>query len=343
MNDSNFLSYKNKYGQIQAVHKIENGILKLSKNLISRLDYSYHKEKHDKINELILNKENKTMTFLLEKVLNDLDIENVKNICNKINSIIPDEIYNIKIKNLNILENILSKKLLSFLLSNSFDYLNCKNTNAKSFYNIVDFLSTKYPKLITKNCYSYPIAYNILPILSILSSNDITNIDEDECHVCLGKCNIQMINSTCCCKSKIHFCCLLKCVLLFNNNCKTCNTSYNATIDKYQRINFPSNSIYRQPLMNDYIFIKDDDIKNKIQYAIMYLEINILENLLNNITKEDFYNYKNNANYHALHDKVDGLIQLKKNPYSNLNYYNFKEEHDKINQLLYDIEEKFSH
>jgi hypothetical protein len=89
------------------------------------------------------------------------------------------------------------------------------------------------------------------------------------------------------------------------------------SMDKHGRVFFPHADIYPSPLMDHYEVVHD---KNRaLHFAIAYLEADRVFSILSAMSKDEYLNYKRNADMHALH-RLDnnGHLALIDCPYTNM-------------------------
>lgn len=63
--------------------------------------------------------------------------------------------------------------------------------------------------------------------------------------------------------------------------------------------------------MNDYVFIKTNDLNLKLHFAIAYLQVTIVNDILNNMTLEQYKECVCSADYYALHDIKNNIYFLR--------------------------------
>lgn len=148
--------------------------------------------------------------------------------------------------------------------------------------------------------------------------------DNDFCCFCLQetiKTGNPLINNTCYCKNKIHIKCLVKMVLRHSSQCKICNGSNGSVIDPCgHRVSFPSKGIYKMALTDSYNIIEPNDKTSKLYYAILYLQTNIIRELLETFTPEEYKKYYENTDYDKIHSRHDFTNALTLKPVILTNY-----------------------
>jgi hypothetical protein len=83
--------------------------------------------------------------------------------------------------------------------------------------------------------------------------------------------------------------------------------------------------------MSNYFVITDSDKNLKLHYAVAYLQVDRVKQLLSSFTKEEYENYYKTADYYAVHrrDPKTKALTIKDMPYTNLprenNFLKFKE------------------
>jgi hypothetical protein len=250
--------------------------------------------------------------------------------------------------------NILSYILVSLMSSgfSKFPCLNCisySNMNTTNPYNterdiqirdqvlkIIEYICSKYPKLIADHWVETAISYGSNLILAIL----LKYYDDDDdslerCNICYSNCQIQLIDYPCECKMKVHLTCLINIIeALGDNICRVCHKSYNAGIDHRHRIFFPFANIYASKLMSSYEIIPFENKLESLYYAIEYLQIERTKEILETMTKEEWDEYKkrNNDPRMGLYYYVDGEFQLKEAINLPKKYY--EKEYKAINKML---------
>ena len=136
------------------------------------------------------------------------------------------------------------------------------------------------------------------------------NYNKDTCYICMADHDLNLLKMPCTCNMYIHLECLVE---LVNNNgkkCMTCHNSLGAIIDKKKRIHFPKLNIYKAPLVNQYLIIDKNNINKSLTYALIYLQIDKIKEILNDMTNEQFQYYKNNVSFAGLHQFDENLINL---------------------------------
>jgi len=263
-----------------------------------------------------------------------LEIDRVKELINESSKEELLNFHEIKTTNyqefLNILEYI-------FLKIDSY----YKSTREPCF-NLIKHICKIYPEFITNKlikgrCYDFIKNMNVL---QILRNNMIDNENDDEqCIICFSSNKNLLINNTCSCKNKIHLDCLTNSIKHNINNdydiCKTCETTNNCVIDEKYRFLFPNKNIYRQPLLSNYVFIDENNKKEQLFFAIIYLQTKTVENILNNMTSDEFIEYRKwLRDITGIHRIKNDKLVLADNLYSNLSKDKHKYEYDIINALL---------
>jgi len=188
---------------------------------------------------------------------------------------------------------------------------------------LVEYLCSTYPELITYNDIEGANRLNCNVIANILENYYIDKIktyDEPICCICFSSFEVNLINNVCVCKNHIHIKCLIKCINQFGDICRTCNNSTHSHLDSKNRIMFPKVNIYPSPLLTGYLILKDEF--EQLHYAIAYLCIDRIKDLLNNMSDEKFKKYVEKADYYTLHKKENNLLKLKDVPYTNLSRSN---------------------
>jgi hypothetical protein len=275
-----------------------------------------------------------------------LQLDNIKNI---LNNMTEEQILNYKkyLYNPNITtnENILDFILFELIGSSGgisfpvclkyISYMNItnynkQNANFKIFIDklieIINFICNKCPKLITKKMIEHLTYRRCTKLVKILSNYYINDkFNKNTCYICMADHDVNLIKMPCTCNMYIHLECLVE---LVNNNgkkCMTCRNSLGVVIDKKKRIHFPKLNIYKAPLVNQYLIIDKDNIIESLRYAIIYLQIDKVKEILNNMTSEQFQFYKKNVRFGGLHklDKNNNKLKLADSLFSNFNRRSF--------------------
>lgn len=181
----------------------------------------------------------------------------------------------------------------------------------EKFYRIFELICKNYPHMINDKYYS-----NHKDILSNIL--DKYYVEKDSCYICLSNHKFRLINSLCKCKNKVHFQCLLNLIKsnIKQEKCSVCLGNLGFFIDKRRRIMFPHLDIYPQPLISNYLFLKEENYTTKLHYAIAYFQTPRVFNLLRKMSDEDIKDYYIKADRYALHNACD--MTIKDMPYTNL-------------------------
>lgn len=186
---------------------------------------------------------------------------------------------------------------------------------------LIEYLCKICPRLITNQIFENILCFsNENKVLSILRNYYIDeNSLDDCCIICYSSNNINLINNTCSCKNKIHMECLIELYRCNGSICKTCNNNNDGVVTKNNKIIFPFSNIYQQPLLiNRYSIIPQENKILSLHYAIAYLQVNRVKDLLDKMNSDEFKLYIKQADYYALHKFQDGIIKIKDVPYTNL-------------------------
>jgi hypothetical protein len=214
--------------------------------------------------------------------------------------------------------------------------LNLINQSKDLYLQILDYICKNYSELITQKQIEKTVHYNAKPITDILMKYFIeTNIDDNnKCCICFSNIRVQLIDNICLCKNKIHYNCLIDCIQKNNkNNCSVCKTKYEYFLDSRKRFIFPYANIYPAPLISSKIhFIDKNDKSSQLHFALVYLIIPRIKQILDDMTYEEFINYKKHADYYGLHKSH--FYELLDMPYSNLSKEKHLYEFNEISNLL---------
>ncbi|AYV79864.1 MAG: hypothetical protein Gaeavirus1_1, partial [Gaeavirus sp.] len=211
----------------------------------------------------------------------------------------------------------------------------CNPIALNLFYELLEYLCPKYPELITDKMLDYCNYNRCTKLYKTLIQNYIdkdTSPDTDRCYICLSTYPGELIDCTCICKNKIHLNCLHDICKSLGDTCSTCNTSLKSFISE-GRLLFPFSGIYKSPLMNHYIFLKETDLNQQLHFAIAYLCTKRVKQLLSTMSTSEFLNYKETADFYALHENKETL-QLRDAPYTNLHRLRNIKKFSKIEHLL---------
>jgi hypothetical protein len=206
-------------------------------------------------------------------------------------------------------------------------HLECVNL----YCEILDYLCSKYPQSIKPSHFECMNAYSATRVIKILQKyfQDDAPL-ESSCFVCGTSYSSNLITCTCKCKINVHLQCLIELITKNSDTCKTCLTKFGSKIDKRGRMFFPDSDIYASPLMSSYIFPKT--LNDKLHFAIIYMQVNRVKQILQSMTPEQFTDYKNNADYVSTHSPT--FYDLISNPYSNYSRHMYPIQHQQISQLL---------
>lgn len=192
----------------------------------------------------------------------------------------------------------------------------------KIYLEILEMLVEKFPKLITDKVIEIIHRWNVTIMIEIVTKymrDDMNNIDAgNECYVCSLSYADQLINSPCSCKNLVHLHCLIKITKENGDTCRTCRNNFGHQIDNRGRYFYPKIDIYASPLMSNYIMIENDDYKNKLHFAIAYLQVERVLELLSAFTKDMLEDYIKDADYYALHVVSDKKFLIRNMPYTNM-------------------------
>jgi hypothetical protein len=208
---------------------------------------------------------------------------------------------------------------------------------------ILELICVTIPELITENEIKTSTEHRATSIINILVNNYIeTNIEHEACFSCFSSHSINLIDNTCLCKNKIHLECLINITKKIGHICQTCKNDNGGIITSNGVLIFPDYNIYYDPL-SDYYTIATD-VNTQLHFSIGYLQYKRVDQILNNITKEQYQNYYDNADFYALHIKTDKNLPLMliDVPYTNIIRENNKEKFIYMENILFYHHFKFT-
>ena len=219
-------------------------------------------------------------------------------------------------------------------------YTNYKHNNMhqKNNYKIIEMISNNFSHMITYNYLVMATEFCATSKSNMLFDilytnyekhmhvkNNLNNIKNDVCVECDKK--YQLYDTSCKCLKKIHLHCLVNKFYKEKNKCTKCDNSLCAFIFK-DKICFPTSHIYVNPTINRYEHITN--IFVELNYALNFLQCNIVEKILNNMTNNDFEKYINDfANYYVTHNH----ITFEMNKYLLCTTNEYDDNIDKINTI----------
>lgn len=271
-----------------------------------------------------------------------------------------EEIENIKMyekSTQNILDYVLTS-LSSFssvkylpTLSNTWNdsftnpYMNYKETEklkCKKYLELLEVLCEYLPHFINEKHFktlNYSANVRCIEVLNKYYQKENANF----CYICLGTYQNELIDSICNCKNcKIHVSCLISVVKKLGDKCKTCNGNFNHRIDQRCRVFFPFSNIYFEPLLSNLKILPSDDFGSSLHYACCYLVADRVEQLLEEISDDEFLSFKNRFKHIPTEAKYyitfkldkEGYLMMKEYPSSNMSINHYPDEHIKINKLF---------
>lgn len=184
-----------------------------------------------------------------------------------------------------------------------------------SYLDFVAFVADMCPPELIKKFIKTSYLTGAFRLTKILLDHFPENEREcDLCFICCTNANIDLIDSPCVCKLKIHIPCLIQLVQQCGNKCMTCHTTLHAQLDSRKRIIFPKSGIYAAPLMSNYVIIKNDDKIQKLLYAIINLQISIIQEILGSMSDIEFRLYYDNVVKHLeqenSHSSIFALLNI---------------------------------
>lgn len=256
---------------------------------------------------------------LIKNAIYNLDVEGVRNI---IDTMPYDE--------------ILNSDLMEYIVGDLYFTSGCRQTlNCLSFYDfsgvyvhkdvpckkllsILELILIKCPSLLKPKHLETFQNFGATYLIDLFRKHYVDFTDpENCCYVCFSATKKYMIDNVCNCNILIHLDCLNKLVKTSGTKCKICKKNYGVQIDTRGRLYYPEAGIYPSPLMSHYVFVKNEDYKTQLHYAIAYLQVNIVADILSNITTEQYREYVNTADYYALHKYDNGILKISDFPYTN--------------------------
>lgn len=173
--------------------------------------------------------------------------------------------------------------------------------------------------------------------------------NDNICFVCCSEHNHynQLIKSFCKCNTYIHIKCLINMIKYTKKiYCTVCLNSFRAYLDIRNRIIFPFENIYFEPLLTDTIIqIDTSNYMKSFQYAIINRIDEKIKQLLNLITDDDYILFKkslNNTNiqYDIIWKNLDDKICIYLNGYKSYFISDLKIYQNHLENLFYERERK---
>ena len=212
------------------------------------------------------------------------------------------------------------------------DYNN--NSSVEKICEIIEIICAKFPVLIKEEHLETVVGQRIQKLITILTKYSKDKPNADECFVCSSTYSTHLIPNTCSCKNKVHLECLIKLVKQFGNICTVCKTTNNAVIDPRNRVIFPKNNIYKEPLLSNYIIINQSDLSKSLSFAVAYLQVERVKELLGTMSSDDMKKYiEFNTNHYGVVHK-NAKLELVDVPYTNLYRSMFQDTFIEIEKLL---------
>lgn len=206
-------------------------------------------------------------------------------------------------------------------------------------FQVLEIICSKYPVMITQKHFDEANALGprAKKVYDMLTKYYVDDPDATDCFLCLSTNTTELIPNTCSCKNKVHLQCLIKLVSETGKKCTVCQKSNNSVICPRGRVIFPKLNIYKQPLLSKYIMIDKKDVNKSLSYAIAYLQIDRVKELLDTMDRTEMENYiKFNAEYFgnssAVHKK--NTIDLADSMYTNFYRSTYPNEFNEIERLL---------
>ena len=266
----------------------------LDRKFISNLRHSIKSNNFERL-RVFLESEKKGYMIHINKFYNIFDkLLNIIDIDNKIDK------YKHHVSFLDFHNNIPKYKI-------SRSYI--KSVRIKEYIKVFEYIAKNYSELIREKHIEKAVEYNAKPIYDILIKYfNEDDIDDscDKCCLCFSTIQVQLINNICSCKNKIHYYCLTDLVKQYKKSyCTVCLTPYKHVIDYDNNLFFPYSGIYPQ-ISQKYktVFIDKNNKKIQLYYAIAYLIVPKVREILDEISKEEFYEYINGIDFDQLHKYI---------------------------------------
>lgn len=281
-----------------------------------------------------------------------LQVAKVKTIMDNMTS---DEIYNYRKNKYNIDIGSFNHNLLEFiyfeLLSIGWDRFesmsplsfmdfrsNCVLTPpVKKTLDIIEYISSKCPKLITTELIKKYMTFRCQPIVNILCNyySEVHTDNDNSCYLCMSDYRCDLIKTPCKCKMQIHIECLIQYIEKVNTRCMTCKSDIEH-FNSNGRIIFPKLNIYRMPLVNIYKVIDKDDKTESLRYAIIYLQTERVKDVLNSMSSDEYKIFLETVDRYGLLtiNPLNNNIKLCDVLFSNLPRRNYAKEFKEIEDEL---------
>lgn len=247
---------------------------------------------------------------------------------------------NIRKKYLNHkLPDMLTYMTNKLMISNqTMSYYNIKqkliNPEITKFLELIEVISSRFPILITNELINSANYFNAELLVDLYTKYYISN--ENACFICYSSHTAELLQlHRFCghCKLLVHLKCLIKCIQSNGNKCPVCKTRITTGIHRpSNRLYFPEANIYPAPLSSYYLILADTEINLHLHYAIAFLCVKRVEQLLSTISDENWRNYKATADKYALHDRY--VYKLKDMPYTNLSRTMYNNDFKAIEDML---------
>lgn len=173
-------------------------------------------------------------------------------------------------------------------------------------------------------------------------------MDNDNiCFICCYEHNHynKLIKLFCKCNTYIHIKCLINMIIYTKKSyCTIYLNSFEVYLDIRNRIIFPFENIYYEPLLSDTIIQIDcSDYMKSFQYAIINRIDDRIKQLLNSITDDDYMLFKkslNNTNiqYDIIWKNLDNKICIYLNGFKSYFISDFKIYQNYLENLFYERE-----
>ena len=162
-------------------------------------------------------------------------------------------------------------------------------------------------------------------------------MESNTCFICFSSDTNELINNTCLCKNTVHIKCLVELVQTNGDRCQACGTENGSRVGLCgRRVSFPAAGIYRLPLINIYTVVEPSDRISRLEFAIMYLQTDVVESILKSFSLEDYRVFYEGADYATVYNKdlSSGALTLKSRMVSNYTRNKYPKQFDAIEQLL---------
>lgn len=180
-------------------------------------------------------------------------------------------------------------------------------------------------------------------LLESVNTDMMDDQNEKTCMYCSSHHLDEMITKPCGCVNKYtHIECLVNHISNtpeFVDFCENCKVSYGAYKCPNDQINFPKLNIYKKPLCEGYEQIDPLDKCTQLKFACVYLIVNRVQELLHNISKEEFEQIINDVSftnkYSHTFKKIGNFILLESKLFTDFKQDMYPVIFREINMLLF--------